>query len=182
MDVKRVETFGDSLLVVYQVSGKYQCLDGSLNAYLDKCLDIITIFDEFSIHHIYRHENSEANDLAQQASVYNVSSKNFSITKKPMCVHVQHLFLSVLGTETGLADGIVGLTGVPNSQIGLTDTATGLTGPVVPNNLVLEDSTSNNLEHDRPMLLIGGNLLLSICKTQITKLIEGFDSLLSSLH
>jgi ribonuclease HI len=65
MDVKHVKTFGDSLLVVHQVSGKYQCLDGSLNAYLDKCLDIVARFDDFSIHHIYRHENSKANDLAQ---------------------------------------------------------------------------------------------------------------------
>jgi hypothetical protein len=52
MDVKHVEAFVDSLLVVHQVSGKYQCLDGSLNAYLDKCLDIIARFDEFYIHHI----------------------------------------------------------------------------------------------------------------------------------
>jgi ribonuclease HI len=88
MDVKNVEAFSDSLLVVHQVFGKYQCLDGSLNAYLDKCLDVIARFDEFSIHHIYRHENSKGNDLAQQASGYNVSNKNFSITKKLVCVHV----------------------------------------------------------------------------------------------
>jgi ribonuclease HI len=55
----------DSLLVVHQVSEKYQYLDRSLNAYLDKCLDIIARFDEFSIQHVYRHENSKANDLAQ---------------------------------------------------------------------------------------------------------------------
>jgi ribonuclease HI len=59
MNVKHVEAFGDSLLLVHQLSGKYQCLDGLLNAYLDKCLDIIARFDEFSIHHIYRHENSK---------------------------------------------------------------------------------------------------------------------------
>jgi ribonuclease HI len=91
MDVKHVEAFGDSLMVVHQVFGKYQYLDGSLNAYLDKCLDIIARFDEFSIHHIYRHENSKANDLAQQASRYNVSNKNFSIAKELMCVHVRNL-------------------------------------------------------------------------------------------
>jgi hypothetical protein len=90
------------LLVLHQVSGKYQCLDGSLNAYLDNCLDIIARFDEFSLYHVYRHENSKANDLDQQAFGYNVSNKNFSITKKPMCLHVQNLFLSVLGTGTGL--------------------------------------------------------------------------------
>jgi ribonuclease HI len=88
MDVKHVKALGDSLLVVHEVSGKYQCLDRSLNAYLDKCLDVIARFDQFSIHHIYRHENSKPNDLAQQASGYSVSNKNFSITKKLLCVHV----------------------------------------------------------------------------------------------
>jgi hypothetical protein len=34
-------------------------------------------------------------------------------------------------------------------QTGLTDTPTGLTAPAVPDNPVLEDSTSNNLEYDR---------------------------------
>jgi hypothetical protein len=33
MGVKQVEDFGDSLLIVHQISGKYQCLDGSPNAY-----------------------------------------------------------------------------------------------------------------------------------------------------
>jgi hypothetical protein len=44
-----------------------------LNAYLDKCLDVIKFsFDEFCIHHIPRHENCRANDLAQGASANNV--------------------------------------------------------------------------------------------------------------
>jgi ribonuclease HI len=149
IDAKHVEAFGDSLLVVHQVSRKYQCLDGSLNAYLDQCLDIIARFDEFSIQHIYRYENSKANDLAHEASGYNVSNKNFNITKKPMCIHVQNLFWSVLGTETGLTSSTVGLIGVPDVQTDLTDTPTGLTGPAVPDNPILEDSASNNLEHDR---------------------------------
>jgi hypothetical protein len=36
--VKHVEAFGNSLLVLQQIGGTSQCLDGSLNAYLDKCL------------------------------------------------------------------------------------------------------------------------------------------------
>jgi ribonuclease HI len=128
MDVKHVEAFGDSLLIVHQISGKYQCLHGSLNAYLDKSLDVTARFDEFSIHHIYWHENSRANDLAPQASGYNVSSKNFSITKKLMCARVQNLeSLSVLNVETSLTDSSTGLTGSSG-------TLTGLTGPVIPNN------------------------------------------------
>ena len=37
----------DSLLIVHQVMGVYQCLEGSLNIYLDKCLDIINQFAKF---------------------------------------------------------------------------------------------------------------------------------------
>jgi hypothetical protein len=37
MGMKHVEAFGDSLLVMQQIADTFQCLDGSLNAYLDKC-------------------------------------------------------------------------------------------------------------------------------------------------
>jgi ribonuclease HI/probable phosphoglycerate mutase len=72
MGVKHVEAYGDSLLVVQQVSKVCQCLNGSLNAYLDKCLDIISCMDEFVIYHVPQEENPKANALAQQASSYNV--------------------------------------------------------------------------------------------------------------
>jgi hypothetical protein len=45
-----------------------QCFDGSLNAYLDKCLEIIALFDDFTMQHVSRDENTLTNDLAQQAS------------------------------------------------------------------------------------------------------------------
>jgi hypothetical protein len=150
MDVKHVKPFGDSLLVVHQVSRKYQCLDGSLNAYLHKCLDVVARLDEFSIHHIYRHENSKANNLAQQASGYNVSNKNFSITNKPMCMHVQNRgSLSVLGTETGLTGNPISRTSTSKAQTGLIDPPAGLTGLAIPDNHVLENSASNGLEQDK---------------------------------
>jgi ribonuclease HI len=75
MGVKHVEAYDDSLLVVQQVSKVCQCLNGSLNAYLDKCLDIISCMDEFVIYHVTREENPKANALAQQASGYNVQKK-----------------------------------------------------------------------------------------------------------
>ena len=55
-----------------QVTGVYQCLEASLNIYLDKCLDIIGQFAKFQIWHIPRHENHKANMLAQQALGYDV--------------------------------------------------------------------------------------------------------------
>jgi hypothetical protein len=83
MGVKHVEAYGDSLLVVQQVSKVCQCLNGSLNAYLDKCLDIISCMDEFVIYHVPWEENPKANALAQQASGYNVQKKIFQ-ERKPM--------------------------------------------------------------------------------------------------
>jgi ribonuclease HI len=67
MGVKHVEAFSDLLLVVQQVTGVFQCFDGSLNAYLDKCLEIIALFDDFTVQHVFRDENTLVNDLAQQA-------------------------------------------------------------------------------------------------------------------
>jgi hypothetical protein len=66
--VKHVEAFKDSLLVVQHVAGVLQCFDGSLNAYIDKCLKIIAIFDDFTVQHVSKDENIVTNDLAQQTS------------------------------------------------------------------------------------------------------------------
>jgi hypothetical protein len=64
--VKDVEVFGDLLLVMQQIVDTFQCFDGSLNAYLDKCLEIIALFDDFTVQHVPRDENTVVNDLAQQ--------------------------------------------------------------------------------------------------------------------
>jgi hypothetical protein len=82
MGVKHVETFSDSLLVVQQVADVYQCFDGSLNAYLDKCLKIIALLDDFTVHHVSRDENTVANDLAQQASSFRSNREKFNVLKK----------------------------------------------------------------------------------------------------
>jgi hypothetical protein len=48
-----------------------------LNSYQDRCLDIIKVFDTFSIKHIPQEENSQATELAQQVSGYVVSQGVF---------------------------------------------------------------------------------------------------------
>ena len=67
---------------------QHQCYNSSLNAYLDKCLDIISSFDEFVIRHLPREENGQANALAQQASGYSVGKGKFNI-RRPMRVKAE---------------------------------------------------------------------------------------------
>jgi ribonuclease HI len=81
MGAKHVKAFGDSQLVVQQVLEEYQCFDGTLNSYLEKCWGIIHSFDEFSIRHISRVENHRANNLAQDASGYRIKRGRFHNTK-----------------------------------------------------------------------------------------------------
>jgi ribonuclease HI len=62
-----VEAFGDSQLVVQQVDGSSQCLDGTLNCYREGCIELIGKFEVFCIKHVPRDCNKEANQLAQRA-------------------------------------------------------------------------------------------------------------------
>jgi ribonuclease HI len=75
-----VEVFGDYNLIMQQIRGDSQCLDGVLNSYRDRCLDIIKLFDMFSIKHIPQEENSRANRLAQQAPGNVVTQGVFWVT------------------------------------------------------------------------------------------------------
>jgi hypothetical protein len=43
---------------VQQIADTFQCFDGSLNAYLDKFLEIIALFDNFTMQHVSRDENT----------------------------------------------------------------------------------------------------------------------------
>jgi ribonuclease HI len=83
MGVKHVEAFGDSLLVMQQIAGTFQCLDWSLIAYLDKCLEIIARFDDFTTQHIFRDENTVVNDLVQQALGFRSNRGKFGFLEKP---------------------------------------------------------------------------------------------------
>jgi ribonuclease HI len=88
MGVKSVKVFGDSLLVVQQIAKVFQCFDGSLNAYLDKCLKIIALFDDCTVQHVSRDENTSTNDLVQQASDFRSNRGKFDFLKEadvPVC-------------------------------------------------------------------------------------------------
>jgi hypothetical protein len=72
------KAFGDSLLLVQQVADVFQYFDGSLNSYIDKCLKIIALFNDFTVQHASRDENSLANDLTQQTSGFQSNRGKFS--------------------------------------------------------------------------------------------------------
>jgi hypothetical protein len=52
----------------------------SLNAYFDKCLEIIATFDDFTIQHVSRDKNTVMNDLAQQASGFRSNREKLDIS------------------------------------------------------------------------------------------------------
>lgn len=73
-DVKNAEVFGDSLLVIQQIKGGYNCHDEQLLNYLEKYKSSIDNFVEFSIQHIPWKDNFRANDLAQHLSGYRMKT------------------------------------------------------------------------------------------------------------
>jgi ribonuclease HI len=80
---KHVEVFRNLKLIVQQVCGESQCLDGVLNSYREQCMHWIRKFDTFGIQHVHRKHNEAANRLAQEASGYNVTRGKFSMKKEP---------------------------------------------------------------------------------------------------
>jgi ribonuclease HI len=83
MGVRNIDAFDDSMLVVQQVKGESQSLDGVLNSYRDSCLDVIKMLDTFGIYHIPWAENHETNALVQRASGYEIIKGLFNVREKP---------------------------------------------------------------------------------------------------
>jgi ribonuclease HI len=61
---KRFEIFGDSKLVMQQMNGESQCLDGTLNEYKEECIKALAHFGKVSICHVQRKDNEVVNALA----------------------------------------------------------------------------------------------------------------------
>jgi hypothetical protein len=87
LGVRDVDVFRDYNLIVQQIRWDSQCLDGVLNSYRDRCLDVIKLFGTFSLTHIPREENSQANRLAQQDLGYIVSHGVFWVASVSLVEH-----------------------------------------------------------------------------------------------
>jgi hypothetical protein len=68
---------------VQQVASMFECFNGSLIAYLDKCLEIIALFNDFLVQHVSKDENTVVKDLAQQASGFRSNRRKFGFLEKP---------------------------------------------------------------------------------------------------
>jgi ribonuclease HI len=65
-----VEVFGDSTLVISQLTEEYKCECKSLFPLWMQCRELITQFRYINFYWIPRSQNAEANDLAQKALGY----------------------------------------------------------------------------------------------------------------
>jgi ribonuclease HI len=65
-----VEVFGDSGLVISQLTEEYKCESESLFPLWMQCHELITQLRYINLYWIPRSQNAEANDLAQKASGY----------------------------------------------------------------------------------------------------------------
>jgi len=65
-----VEIFGDSMLVINELAGSYECRSEVLITYYEKCMQLLKEFKDFRLEYVPRLHNEEANRLAQLASGY----------------------------------------------------------------------------------------------------------------
>jgi ribonuclease HI len=66
---------GDSELVLKQLTKEYKCIKEHLMKYFVIAISLLKRFDQVIFEHVPRIENQEANDLAQIASGYKISSE-----------------------------------------------------------------------------------------------------------
>ena len=66
-NLKNVQIYLDSLLVVQQVNGKYKVKSKNLKDLYNQCIDLIEKINNLEIHHVPREQNKRADELANIA-------------------------------------------------------------------------------------------------------------------
>ena len=59
-----VEIFEDSMLVINQLNGEYECKDDILHLYHEECFQLLKEFKKVTIEHVPKFHNSDANRSA----------------------------------------------------------------------------------------------------------------------
>ncbi|XP_057550632.1 uncharacterized protein LOC130828685 [Amaranthus tricolor] len=65
---KKLSAFSDSQLIVGQVNGEFEAKDDSMKMYLQQVREFVQKFDKFTLEHIPRSQNAQADSLAKLAS------------------------------------------------------------------------------------------------------------------
>ncbi len=79
VEANAIEIMGDSLFVISQLAGEYECKNDILMVYNEKCRKLLDGFRLVTLKHVSREQNVEANDLAQEASGYKPMLKDVEI-------------------------------------------------------------------------------------------------------
>jgi ribonuclease HI len=79
VEADAIEIMGDSLLVISQLAGEYECKNDTLMVYNEKCQELMKEFRLVTLKHVSREQNIKANDLAQGASGYKPMIKDVKV-------------------------------------------------------------------------------------------------------
>ncbi|KAG8503668.1 hypothetical protein CXB51_001660 [Gossypium anomalum] len=74
-EIKVLEMYGDSALVIYQLKGEWETRDPKLISYRKLILELIEKFDDITFHYLPRDENQMADALATLASMVKVNEQ-----------------------------------------------------------------------------------------------------------
>ena len=74
-----IQIFGDSKVVICQLTEDYDCGSDNLHPYFVKCHDLMAKFHQVTLTWIPREQNGEANRLVQVASEYVPQTDDISV-------------------------------------------------------------------------------------------------------
>lgn len=66
-NIKKLQVFGDSQLVIRQMTGVYQCKSDQLRTYYNQAKELERMFEEITFTHVFRCNNKRADYLSNVA-------------------------------------------------------------------------------------------------------------------
>lgn len=72
LEVKELDVYGDSLLIINQVKSQWKIKHANLIPYQQCLIELVERFDEVTLTHLYRDQNSFANALATLATMIDI--------------------------------------------------------------------------------------------------------------
>lgn len=85
-----MEVIGDSLLILNQLAGEYECRDDLLKVYYEDCQ---LLLKDVKFKHVPREQKPEANNLAQLASGYQIDKMSQQVTDMIMKIGGRKLLI-----------------------------------------------------------------------------------------